>query len=70
VFDIGCNRGMVGYQFASTARHWFTAATITRLGIQTAREWFADLRCVEARFEVVDLTAGTRGARRLQRIGL
>jgi hypothetical protein len=44
------------------------AATSTTKGIETAREVFADLRFVEGRFEVVDLTQGP-GARRVQSPG-
>ena len=56
VFDIGCNRGMVGYQFAENGASLVHGCDIYDVGIQTAREVFADLRHVESRFEVVDLT--------------
>lgn len=58
VFDIGCNRGMVGYQFAEQGASVVHGCDIYDVGIQTAREVFADLRYVESRFEVIDLTAG------------
>ena len=58
VFDIGCNRGMVSYQFAQHGAALVHGCDNYELGIETAREWFADLRYVESRFEVADLTHG------------
>jgi hypothetical protein len=58
VFDIGCNRGMVGYQFAEQYASMVHGCDIYEKGIDTAREVFADRRDVESRFEVVDLTKG------------
>ena len=58
VFDIGCNRGMVGYEFAKNGARLVHGCDIYEKGIETAREVFADLRCVEHRFEVADLTRG------------
>lgn len=58
VFDIGCNRGMVGYQFAEQYASLVHGCDIYEKGIETAREVFADMRHVESRFEVVDLTKG------------
>jgi SAM-dependent methyltransferase len=60
VFDIGCNRGMVGYQFAEQGAAVVHGCDNYEVGIQTAREVFADLRFVESRFEVVDLLAGSK----------
>lgn len=60
VFDIGCNRGMVGYQFARMGAAVVHGCDNYEKGIETAREVFADLRCCEARFEVVDLTQGPK----------
>lgn len=60
VFDIGCNRGMVGYQFAEQGASVVHGCDNYEVGIQTAREVFADLRFVEGRFEVVDLTEGPK----------
>lgn len=60
VFDIGCNRGMVGYQFAEQGAAVVHGCDIYETGIQTAREVFADLRFVEGRFEVADLTQGPK----------
>ena len=58
VFDIGCNRGAVGYQFAQNNAAIVHGCDIYEDGINVAREWFADFRDVESRFEVVDLTGG------------
>lgn len=60
VFDIGCNRGLVGYLFAQHGASMVHGCDNYELGITTAREWFADHRYVESRFEVVDLTAGQK----------
>lgn len=60
VFDIGCNRGMVGYEFAHHGATKVHGCDIYEKGIEVAREVFADLRWVESRFEVVDLTRGPR----------
>ncbi len=58
VFDIGCNRGMVGFEFAVNGALTVHGCDIYETGISTAREVFADLRSVDSRFEVVDLTKG------------
>lgn len=58
VFDIGCNRGMVGFEFATNGAAVVHGCDIYEKGIDAAREVFADLRSVESRFEVVDLTKG------------
>jgi SAM-dependent methyltransferase len=60
VFDIGCNRGMVGYQFAEQYASIVHGCDIYEDGIMVAREVFADLRSTEGRFEVVDLTKGPK----------
>jgi 2-polyprenyl-3-methyl-5-hydroxy-6-metoxy-1,4-benzoquinol methylase len=60
VFDIGCNRGMVGFEFARNGAAKVHGCDIFDVGINTAREVFADLRSVDARFEVVDLTGGPK----------
>src|SRR3954469_1539459 len=60
VFDIGCNRGMVGYQFAEQYSSLVHGCDLYEDGIKVAREVFADLRSVESRFEVIDLTKGTK----------
>lgn len=58
VLDIGCNRGMVGLEFALNGAKTVHGCDIYEKGIMTAREVFADLRHVESFFEVVDLTQG------------
>lgn len=60
VLDIGCNRGLVGYDFALNGAKLVHGCDIFKEGIETAREVFADLRSVESRFEVIDLTKGPR----------
>jgi len=60
VFDIGCNRGLVGLEFAMNGAAAVDGCDIYEDGIATAREVFADLRSVESRFEVIDLTGGAR----------
>lgn len=58
VFDIGCNRGMVAADFAHHGASRVHGCDIYEPGIATAREIFADMRFVDSRFEVVDLTEG------------
>jgi hypothetical protein len=60
VFDIGCNRGLVSLEMASNGATVCHGCDNFERGIQTARENFADLRSVESRFEVVDLTGGAQ----------
>jgi SAM-dependent methyltransferase len=60
VFDIGCNRGVVGYDFAINGAAKVHGCDIFKEGIETAREIYADLREVDSRFEVVDLTRGPK----------
>lgn len=58
VFDVGCNRGMAGYEFACNGARLVHGCDSYETGIKVAREVFADIRNVESRFEVVDLTGG------------
>lgn len=58
VLDIGCNRGLVGFEMANNGARLIHGCDIFSEGIRTARELFADLRAVESRFEVTDLTGG------------
>lgn len=58
VLDLGCNRGLVGFEMANNGAKVVHGCDIYKEGIRTARELFADLRAVEAQFEVIDLTAG------------
>lgn len=56
VLDIGCNRGLVGFEFANNGAMLVHGCDIYEEGIRTAQGVFADLRAVESRFEVVDLS--------------
>lgn len=58
VLDIGCNRGLAGFEMAMNGAVLVHGCDIYEPGIQTARELFADLRAVQSRFEVVDLRDG------------
>lgn len=58
VFDIGCNRGMVCYEFALNGATVCHGCDEYERGMMVANEVFADCRNVDARFEVVDLTKG------------
>lgn len=58
VFDLGCNRGMVGFEFAVNGAAVVHGCDLYEEGIRVAREVFADLRFVETRFEVADLGEG------------
>lgn len=69
VFDIGCNRGMVGYQFAENYASVVHGCDVYEEGIRVAREVFADIRSTESRFEVVNLTEGPSALRIFQTNG-
>lgn len=58
VFDIGCNRGQVAYEFARNGAARVMGCDIYHDGIVAARHFHCDLRTVAHRFEVVDLTGG------------
>jgi hypothetical protein len=58
VFDIGCNRGLAGFEFANNGAELVHGCDNYEDGIIAARHVFCDLRSVEHRFEVVDLTGG------------
>ncbi len=58
VLDIGCNRGLVGYEFANNGASLVHGCDNFVIGINTAREVFSDLRNLRSRFEVVDLRGG------------
>lgn len=59
VFDIGCNRGAVCHDLVLAGARVVHGCDNYAEGMRTANEWFADIRSVEARFEVVDLTEGS-----------
>lgn len=56
VLDIGCNRGLVGFEFFANGAAKVHGVDIYAEGIETARHLFCDLRNCESRFEVADLT--------------
>lgn len=58
VLDVGCNRGLVGFEMANNGAKVVHGCDNYELGILTAKELFADLRSVEIQFEVVDLSKG------------
>lgn len=58
VFDIGCNRGLVGFEMANNGATVVHGCDHYAEGIAVARHLFADLRAVESQFEVIDLTGG------------
>lgn len=58
VMDVGCNRGLVGFEFANNGATVVHGCDNYAEGIATARQLFADLRAVDAQFECVDLTRG------------
>jgi hypothetical protein len=63
VFDIGCNRGLAGFEFAYNGARRVMGCDIYENGIVCARHLFCDLRAIEHRFEVVDLTGGENAIR-------
>lgn len=60
VFDIGCNRGLVGFEFYQNGAKRVHGCDNFEEGIRVAREVFMDLRAVESKFEVVDLCGGPK----------
>lgn len=62
-FDIGCNRGQVSYELAQNGAKRVMGCDIYEDGVTAARHFHCDMRCVEHRFEVVDLTGGTAAIR-------
>jgi SAM-dependent methyltransferase len=63
VMDIGCNRGLVGFEMANNGATLVHGCDNYAEGIQAAQHLFADLRNVETQFEVVDLTKGAAALR-------
>jgi len=58
VFDVGCNRGAVCHDMVLAGASVVHGCDNYERGMLVANEWFADIRSVDARFEVVDLTGG------------
>ena len=64
VFDIGCNRGKAGDEFARNGAARVMGCDIYEEGIIACRHCFCDYRSVPHRFEVVDLTGGEAAYRK------
>lgn len=58
VFDVGCNRGHVGWDFAMNGAHLVHGCDIHGPSIQCAKIWFSEHPHVESKFEVVNLEQG------------
>ncbi len=58
VMDIGCNRGLVGFEMANNGARSVHGCDNYAEGIETARQLFADLRNCDSQFECLDLTKG------------
>lgn len=58
VMDVGCNRGMVGFEFARNGATRVHGCDNYEEGIACARHVFCDMRSVSSQFEVVDLSQG------------
>jgi len=58
VMDVGCNRGLVGFEFANNGAALVHGCDNYAEGIETARHLFADLRNCQSQFECVDLSKG------------
>lgn len=56
ILDIGCNRGMVGFEFACNGARLVHGCDNASDAIDCARGVFADIRNVNAKFEVIDLS--------------
>ena len=64
VFDVGCNRGHVGWDFAMNGARLVHGCDIDGPSIQCARMWFSEHPHVESKFEVVDLEEGFNAIRK------
>lgn len=60
VLDIGCNRGMVGYEMAQHGAVMVDGVDNYEEGITVARHIFSDMRHVTSRFVVADLSKGVK----------
>lgn len=58
VFDVGCNRGHVAWDFATNGARLVHGCDIHGPSIQCAKMWFSEHPHVESKFAVVDLTKG------------
>ena len=57
ILDLGCHRGMIGYEFARRGATVIHGFDLYAPGISAAKEIFADIP-VESRFETADLALG------------
>jgi SAM-dependent methyltransferase len=60
VLDLGCNRGMVGFEFACNGARLVHGCDSDSDAILVAQSVFADIRSVSAKFAVVDLSGGSQ----------
>lgn len=58
VFDVGCNRGHVAWDFAMNGARLCHGCDVDGPSIACARMWFSEHPHVESKFEVVDLIKG------------
>ena len=63
VFDVGCNRGHVAWDFAMNGARLIHGCDIDGPSIHCARMWFSEHPHVESKFEVVDLEKGLEAVR-------
>ncbi len=63
VFDVGCNRGHLGWDFAMNGARMVHGCDIHVPSINCARMWFSEHPHVESKFEVVDLEKGPEAVR-------
>jgi SAM-dependent methyltransferase len=56
VLDVGCNRGMVGFELACNGARLVHGVDNDIHAIEVARSVFADIRSVQFRFEALDLS--------------
>lgn len=63
VLDVGCNRAHTLYDFALNGAKLVHGCDIFGPGMAAARQWFAEVRECESRFEAVDLSKGAEAIR-------
>lgn len=60
VFDVGCNRGHLLWDFAMNGARLAHGCDLDRPSILIARGWFAEHPHIESKFEIVDLRDGRK----------
>lgn len=55
VLDLGCNRGLIGYEFAMRGAAFIRGIDSSERAVETACALFEDVNCL-CQFEVMDLT--------------